>query len=84
MYFCDTYDTYTCRSPDLVIFVLTNGQTDRQTDRWTEPIALPLAHVCGAIIYMYIETKVLASNKCTRHNYIHETKGSVTINLTSV
>ena len=32
------YDAYT-RAPDLAIFV--------PTDRWTKPIALPLAHVCG-------------------------------------
>ena len=38
------------RSQDLAIFVLTG----RQTDRWTKPIALPLAaHACTGYIYIY-------------------------------
>ena len=35
------------RSPDLAIFVLIN----RQSDKWTEPIALPLVHVGGVVIF---------------------------------
>jgi hypothetical protein len=37
------------RYPDLAIFMLTKKETDRRT----EPIALPLAHAHGVIIIVF-------------------------------
>ena len=44
-----------CESSDPAIFVM----TDRQTDRQTEPIALPLVHVRGVIIISFRPQQVL-------------------------